>query len=89
MNNILTFEDYKKMNIRQVESVIYRQFMEDNIKSDVNEGFIRNAINKASGKFIQNALADEIENENNNTFLSRIIAEKAREIHDLAFDVLL
>ena len=61
MNNILTFEDYKKMNIRQVESVIYRQFMEDNIKSDVNEGFIRNAINKASGKFIQNALADEIE----------------------------
>ena len=61
MNNILTFEDYKKMNIRQVESVIYRQFMEDNIKSDVNEGFIRSAINKASGKFIQNALADEIE----------------------------
>ena len=61
MNNILTFEDYKKMNIRQVESVIYRQFMEDNIKEEVNEGFIRNAINKASGKFIQNALADEIE----------------------------
>ena len=61
LNNILTFEDYKKMNIRQVESVIYRQFMEDNIKSDVNEGIIRNAINKASGKFIQTALADEIE----------------------------
>ena len=61
MKNILTFEDYKKMNIRQVESVIYRQFMEDNIKAEVNEGFIRNAINKASGKFIQNALADEIE----------------------------
>ena len=61
MNNILTFEDYKKMNIRQVESLIYRQFMEENIKEEVNEGFIRNAINKASGKFIQNALADEIE----------------------------
>lgn len=63
MNNILTFEDYKKMNIRQVESVIYRQFIEDNIKdeSEVNEGFIRNAINKSAGKFIQNALADEIE----------------------------
>ena len=61
MNNILTFEDYKKMNIRQVESVIYRQFMEENIKGEINEGIIRNAINKASGKFIQNALADEIE----------------------------
>ena len=63
MNNILTFEDYKKMNIRQVESVIYRQFIEENIKEEsiVNEGIIRKAINKASGKFIQNALADEIE----------------------------
>ena len=63
MNNILTFEDYKKMNIRQVESVIYRQFIEEDIKDDeiVNEGIIRNAINKASGKFIQTALADEIE----------------------------
>ena len=62
MNNILTFEDYKKMNIRQVESVIYHQFIED-IKDEeiVNEGIIRNAINKASGKFIQTALADEIE----------------------------
>ena len=62
LNNILTFEDYKKMNIRQVESVIYRQFIED-IKDEeiVNEGIIRNAINKASGKFIQTALADEIE----------------------------
>ena len=61
MNNILTFEDYKKMNIRQVESLIYRQFMEEDIKGDINEGVIRSAINKASGKFIQNALADEIE----------------------------
>jgi hypothetical protein len=63
MNNILTFEDYRKMNIRQVESVIYRQFVEEDIKneSEVNEGFIRNAINKSAGKFIQNALADEIE----------------------------
>ena len=63
MNNILTFEDYKKMNIRQVESVIYRQFIEEDIKDEeiVNEGIIRNAINKASGKFIQSALADEIE----------------------------
>ena len=63
MNNILTFEDYKKMNIRQVESVIYRQFIEENIKEEsiVNEGLIRKAINKMSGKFIQNALADEIE----------------------------
>ena len=61
MNNILTFEDYKKMNIRQVESVIYRQFMEEDIKGEINEGIIRSAINKASGKFIQNALADEIE----------------------------
>ncbi len=34
-------------------------------------------------------LADEIETENNNTFLSRTIAEKAREIHDLAFNILL
>ncbi len=34
-------------------------------------------------------LADEIETENNNTFLSRAIAEKAREIHDLAFNILL
>ena len=63
MNNILTFEDYKKMNIRQVESVIYRQFIEENIKdeSEVNEGIIRRAINKASGKFIQTALGEEIE----------------------------
>ena len=63
MNNILTFEDYRKMNIRQVESVIYHQFIEEDIKdeSEVNEGFIRNAINKSAGKFIQNALADEIE----------------------------
>ena len=63
MNNILTFEDYKKMNVRQVESVIYRQFIEENIKdeSEVNEGFIRRAINKASGKFIQTALGEEIE----------------------------
>ena len=63
MNNILTFEDYKKMNIRQVESVIYHQFIEEDIKEDnlVNEGIIRNAINKMSSKFIQTALADEIE----------------------------
>jgi hypothetical protein len=63
MNNILTFEDYKKMNIRQVESVIYRQFIKNDIKDEeiVNEGLIRNAINKAAGKFIQTALADEIE----------------------------
>ena len=63
MNNILTFEDYRKMNIRQVESVIYHQFIEKIIteKAEVNEGFIRNAINKSAGKFIQNALADEIE----------------------------
>ena len=63
MNNILTFEDYRKMNIRQVESVIYHQFIEEDIKdeSEVNEGFIRNVINKSAGKFIQNALADEIE----------------------------
>lgn len=60
MNNILTFEDYKKMNIRQVESVIYRQFIEENIKEEVNEGLIRKAINKASSKFIQSALEDEI-----------------------------
>ena len=63
MNNILTFEDYKKMNIRQVESVIYRQFIDNTFKEDeeVNEGFIRKAINKASSKFIQNALGEEIE----------------------------
>lgn len=61
MNNILTFEDYRKMNIRQIESVIYRQFIEENIKEEVNEGVIRKAINKMSGKFIQSALADEIE----------------------------
>ena len=63
MNNILTFEDYKKMNIRQVESVIYHQFIDDDINDDegLNEGFIRNAINKASSNFIQTALADEIE----------------------------
>jgi hypothetical protein len=63
MNNILTFEDYKKMNIRQVESVIYRQFIKNDIEDEeiVNEGLIRNAINKAAGNFIQTALADEIE----------------------------
>ena len=63
MNTILTFEDYKKMNIRQVESVIYHQFIENNINNDniVSEGFIRDAINKAAGNFIQTALADEIE----------------------------
>ena len=63
MNNILTFEDYRNLNIRQVESVIYHQFIEEDIKDEeiVNEGIIRNAINKASGKFIQTALADEIE----------------------------
>jgi len=62
MNNILTFEDYRKMNIRQVESVIYRQFIEEiKDENEMNEGFIRNAINKASGKFIHKALADEIE----------------------------
>ena len=60
MKNILTFEDYKKMNIRQVESVIYRQFIEENIKEEVNEGLIRKAINKAASKFIQSALEDEI-----------------------------
>jgi RNA polymerase sigma-70 factor (ECF subfamily) len=51
------------MNIRQVERVIYHQFIEKIIteKAEVNEGFIRNAINKSAGKFIQNALADEIE----------------------------
>ena len=63
MNNILTFEDYRKMNIKQVESVIYRQFIDEDIKdgSEVSEGFIRDAINKRSSKFIQTALADEIE----------------------------
>ena len=61
MNNILTFEDYRKMNIRQVESVIYRQFIDADIKDEVNEGIIRNAINKSASKFIQSALADEIE----------------------------
>lgn len=61
MNNILTFEDYKKMNIRQVESVIYRQFVEEDIKDEVNEGIIRKFINKTSSNFIQTALADEIE----------------------------
>lgn len=63
MNNILTFEDYRKMNIRQVESVIYRQFIEEDIEMDdeVNEGIIRNFINKKSSKFIQAALGDEIE----------------------------
>ena len=67
MNNILTFEDYKKMNIRQVESVIYRQFIEediereDEIDAEVNEGLIRKFINKQSSKFIQAALGDEIE----------------------------
>ena len=61
MNNILTFEDYKKMNIRQVESVIYRQFIEEDMKDEVNEGIIRKFINKTSSNFIQTALADEIE----------------------------
>ena len=63
MNNILTFEDYRKMNIRQVESVIYRQFIEEDIKdkNEVSEGFLRRSINKRSSKFIQAALADEIE----------------------------
>ena len=63
MNNILTFEDYKKMNIRQVESLIYRQFIDEDIKEEngVNEGFIRKAINKSVSKLIQTALADEIE----------------------------
>ena len=63
MNNILTFEEYRKMNIRQVESVIYHQFMKESFKDKetVNEGFIRNAINKASSKFIQSALSEEIE----------------------------
>lgn len=61
MNNILTFEDYRKMNIRQVESVIYRQFIDADIKDEVNEGIIRNAINRSASKFIQTALADEIE----------------------------
>ena len=63
MNNILTFEDYRKMNIRQVESLIYHQFIEEDITNadELNEGFIRNAINKAAGNFIQKALADEIE----------------------------
>ena len=50
MKNILTFEDYRKMNIRQVESVIYRQFVEESIKNEdeVSEGLIRNFINKQS-----------------------------------------
>ena len=67
MNNILTFEDYRKMNIRQVESVIYHQFIEEDIErkdemdDEVNEGIIRNFINKSSSKFIQAALGDEIE----------------------------
>ena len=61
MNNILTFEDYRKMNIRQVESVIYRQFIEEDIKDEVNEGFIRDRINRSAAKFVQNALAEEIE----------------------------
>ena len=61
MNNILTFENYRKMNIRQVESVIYHQFIEEDIKGEVNEGVIRKAINKTASNFIQSALADEIE----------------------------
>ena len=61
MKNILTFEDYKKMDIRQVESVIYHQFIDEDIKGEVNEGVIRKAINKAASNFIQSALADEIE----------------------------
>ena len=61
LNNILTFEDYKKMNIRQVENLIYHQFIEDDIKDEVNEGLIRKSINKAASKFIKSALADEIE----------------------------
>lgn len=35
------------------------------------------------------ALADEIEGENSRTYLSRVITTKAREIHDIAFGVLL
>ena len=62
MNNILTFEDYKKMNIRQVESVIYRQFIEEDNKEEISEGFIRNAINKTMAtNFIKSALSKEIE----------------------------
>ena len=63
MNNILTFEDYRNLNIRQVESVIYHQFIDEDIKDEeiVNEGIIRNFINKSSSKFIQAALGDEIE----------------------------
>lgn len=62
MNNILTFEDYKKMNIKQIESVIFHQFIEDDIQEDiVNEGIIRRVINKRAGNFIHAALADEIE----------------------------
>ncbi len=57
----MTIEDYRKMSIRQVESVIYRQFMEEDMKDEVNEGIIRKFINKTSSNFIQAALADEIE----------------------------
>lgn len=63
MKNILTFEDYKNLNIKQVESLIYHQFIDEDInnKTEVSEGFIRRSINKSAGKlFIQNALADEI-----------------------------
>lgn len=61
MNNILTFDDYRKMNIRQVESLIYHQFIGDDSNKDINEGFIRKQINKLSGNFIKTALAEEIE----------------------------
>ena len=61
LNNILTFEDYRNLNIRQVESVIYHQFIEKDIKDEVNEAIVRKAINKAASNFIQSALAEEIE----------------------------
>ena len=63
MKNILSFEDYKNLNIKQIESLIYHQFIDEDInnKTEVSEGFIRKSINKSAGKlFIQNALADEI-----------------------------
>jgi hypothetical protein len=61
MNNILAFEDYKKINIRQVESVIYQQFIQDNNENEISEGFIRRHINKTSSNFIKTALSEEIE----------------------------
>ena len=42
MNNILAFEDYKKINIRQVESVIYQQFIQDNNENEISEKIINN-----------------------------------------------